>query len=206
MGDKPESIKITLLGSCGVGKTCIAQRYINNSFQENYISTTASYLQKTITRNNKYYQLDIWDTAGQEKFRALGKNFYKDAFIVILVYDITRNDSFDGLKKVWYPDLLQYGENKPILAVVGNKCDLYEENDIVNEDEARQFAEEINAHFMIVSAKSNINIQNLFSDLINLYFDSKFQNEVAKKKSPRNNSTRLANNNTTDAKKKKRCC
>ena len=206
MGDKPESIKIAFLGSCGVGKTCIAQRYINNSFQENYISTTASYLHKIITRNNKYYQLDIWDTAGQEKFRALGKNFYKDAFIVILVYDITRNDSFDGLKKVWYPDLLQYGENKPILAVVGNKCDLYEEKEIVDEDEARKFAEEINAKFMIVSAKSNINIQNLFSDLINLYFDSKFQNEVAKKKSPRNNSARLANNNTTDAKKKKRCC
>ena len=206
MGDKPESIKIAFLGSCGVGKTCIAQRYINNSFQENYISTTASYLHKIITRNNKYYQLDIWDTAGQEKFRALGKNFYKDAFIVILVYDITRNDSFDELKKIWYPDVLQYGEKKPILAVVGNKCDLYEEKEIVDEDEARKFAEEINAKFMIVSAKSNINIQNLFSDLINLYFDSKFQNEVAKKKSPRNNSTRLENNNTTDVKKKKACC
>ena len=206
MGDKPESIKITLLGSCGVGKTCIAQRYINNSFQENYISTTASYLHKIITRNNKYYQLDIWDTAGQEKFRALGKNFYKDAFIVILVYDITRNDSFDELKKIWYPDVLQYGEKKPILAVVGNKCDLYEEKEIVDEDEARKFAEEINAKFMIVSAKSNINIQNFFSDLIDLYFDSKFQNKVAKKKSTRNNSTRLENNNTTDVKKKKSCC
>ena len=206
MGDKPESIKITLLGSCGVGKTCIAQRFIDNSFKENYTSTTASYLQKQITRNNKYYQLDIWDTAGQEKYRALGKNFYKDAFIVIIVYDITRNDSFDELKKIWYPDVLQYGEKKPILAVVGNKCDLYEEKEIVDEDEARKFAEEINAKFMIVSAKSNINIQNLFSDLIDLYFDSKFQNKVAKKKSPRNNSTRLENNNTTDAKKKKRCC
>ena len=206
MGDKPESIKIAFLGSCGVGKTCIAQRYINNSFQENYISTTASYLHKIITRNNKYYQLDIWDTAGQEKFRALGKNFYKDAFIVIIVYDITRNDSFDELKKIWYPDVLQYGEKKPILAVVGNKCDLYEEKEIVDEDEARKFAEEINAKFMIVSAKSNINIQNLFSDLIDLYFDSKFQNKVAKKKSTRNNSTRLENNNTTDVKKKKACC
>ena len=206
MGDKPESIKITLLGSCGVGKTCIAQRFIDNSFKENYTSTTASYLQKQITRNNKYYQLDIWDTAGQEKYRALGKNFYKDAFIVIIVYDITRNDSFDELKKIWYPDVLQYGEKKPILAVVGNKCDLYEEKEIVDEDEARKFAEEINAKFMIVSAKSNINIQNLFSDLIDLYFDSKFQNKVAKKKSTRNNSTRLENNNTTDVKKKKACC
>jgi len=206
MGDKPESIKIAFLGSCGVGKTCIAQRYINNIFKENYISTTASYLQKIITRNNKYYQLDIWDTAGQEKYRALGKNFYKDAFIVIIVYDITRNDSFDELKKIWYPDVLQYGEKKPILAVVGNKCDLYEEKEIVDEDEARKFAEEINAKFMIVSAKSNINIQNLFSDLIDLYFDSKFQNKVAKKKSTRNNSTRLENNNTTDVKKKKGCC
>ena len=207
MEDKPESIKITLLGSPGVGKTCIIRRYISNYFEENYTSTTVTYFQKIITRDNKHYQLDVWDTAGQEKFRSLGRNFYKDSFIVILVYDITRIDSFEGLKKIWYPDLLQYGEKNPIIAVVGNKCDRYEEPDIVNEDEARKFAEEIKAQYMIVSAKNNINIQNLFSKLVDLYFDPNCQEDVAIKKSQRRNSTKLVNNNNTnEEKKKKGCC
>ena len=78
------------------------------------------------------YQLDIWDTAGQESFRSLGKNFYKDAYIVLLVYDITRLESFENLKNIWYKELNENVEQNPIIAVVGNKSDLYEEDEIVN--------------------------------------------------------------------------
>jgi len=73
-------------------------------------------------------QLDIWDTAGQERYRALGRSFYKDEFIVILVYDITRTETFENLESVWYPELEQNGEEKPIVAIVGNKNDQYEED------------------------------------------------------------------------------
>ena len=78
------------------------------------------------------YQLDIWDTASQERFRSLGKNFYKDAYIVLLVYDITRLESFENLKNIWYKELNENVEQNPIIAVVGNKSDLYEEDEIVN--------------------------------------------------------------------------
>ena len=78
------------------------------------------------------YQLDIWDTTGQERFRSLGKNFYKDAYIVLLVYDITRLESFENLKNIWYKELNENVEQNPIIAVVGNKSDLYEEDEIVN--------------------------------------------------------------------------
>ena len=206
------SVKITLLGNCGVGKSSIIQRYANNTFSEDYISTSgASYCSKEIKRGNKIYLLDIWDTAGQEKYRSLGKNFYREAYIVILVYDITRQDSIDGLKNIWYPDLQKYGENFKILAVVGNKFDRYEEEDIVDEEEAKSFAKEINGIFMNVSAKNGDNIESLFNTLIDLYIKPDFQNNISENLTIRKNSYKIKQNTKEEEKefkekKKKKFC
>ena len=109
------SCKVVLLGESGVGKTCIISRYINNIFEENGISTTgASYSAKTLQFEEfggKTIKFEIWDTAGQEKYRALTKIFYKDASIAILVYDITRKDSFDEIKKYWYHQIKDFAPN-----------------------------------------------------------------------------------------------
>ncbi len=107
--------------------------------------------------------MDIWDTAGQEKFHSLGKHFYKDSYVVCLVYDIVNQESLDALKSVWYPDLQKYGEKYAVLAVVGNKNDLYERDDVVSDEEAKAFAKEINATFMLTSAKSGDGIEKLLS-------------------------------------------
>jgi small GTP-binding protein len=100
-----QTCKVVLLGESGVGKTCIIARFINNTFEENLISTTgASYAGKTMTFDEfggKSIKFEIWDTAGQEKYRSLTKIFYKDAGAAILVYDITRKESFDELQKYW---------------------------------------------------------------------------------------------------------
>ena len=153
MQDAPVSVKIALLGNAGVGKTSIIQRYTSNIFTPGLMSTTgASYSNKIVHLNDTILQLDLWDTAGQEKYRSLGRNFYRDAYIIIFVYDITRKESLEGLKEIWYPDLKKFGEKYNILAVVGNKSDLYEKEE-VNEDEARAFANEIQAEFDTVSAK-----------------------------------------------------
>ena len=176
-GDKkdPNSIKITLIGDSGVGKTCIIFRFISNEFSANTLTTDGvSYSKKEITYNDKKMQLDIWDTAGQEQYRSLGKHFYKDSFIVILVYNITIKESFDNLKNIWLEDVVNYGEEYKVLAVVGNKCDLYEQ-EAVSEQEARKFAEENNALFFIVSAKDGTNIDLLFESCVNKYFEPKFQ-------------------------------
>ena len=210
MQDKPISIKITLLGNCGVGKSSIIQRYTSNSFQEDYNSTNGgSYSQKSISIDDTLYQLDIWDTAGQEKYRSLGKNFYKEAYIVILVYDITREDSLDGIKTIWYPDLQQFGEKCKILALVGNKCDRYEEENTVNEEEARAYAKEINANFFIVSAKNGDNIKNLFDKLITLFIEPNFQDKVIQNEIDRKGSVKIAQKKNKEEKskdKKKKCC
>ena len=103
--DEAQTCKVVLLGESGVGKTCIIARFINNTFEENLISTTgASYAGKTMTFDEyggKSIKFEIWDTAGQEKYRSLTKIFYKDAGAAILVYDITRKESYEEIKKYW---------------------------------------------------------------------------------------------------------
>ena len=202
MPDEPPSIKITLLGNPGVGKTCIISRYIDNVFNENNASTIgANYSEKIINKKGKEYQLDIWDTAGQEKFHSLGKHFYKDSYVVCLVYDIVNQESLDALKSVWYPDLQKYGEKYAVLAVVGNKNDLYERDDVVSDEEAKAFAKEINATFMLTSAKSGDGIEKLFDILTDkILNDPKFA-DILKGK-----SENIILDKNKDENKKKRCC
>jgi len=200
------NIKIALVGDCGVGKSSIALRYTRNEFLSNYISTGgASYSNKIVEKNGEKLQLDIWDTAGQEKFRSLGKNFYRDAFIILMVYDITRQETFDNLKKIWYPEITQNGVENPLLAVVGNKSDEYEKDNTVNEEEARQFANEIKCIFQLVSAKNGDNVQNLFNVLLDTFFELKFPDKIKDNVRRRKSHQLIDNNNNTNPKKKK-CC
>jgi small GTP-binding protein len=110
--DNAKTCKVVLLGESGVGKTCIIARFINNTFEDNIMSTTgASYAGKTMSfdeLNGQSIKFEIWDTAGQEKYRALTKIFYKDAGVAILVYDITRKDSFDEIKNYWYNQIKDF--------------------------------------------------------------------------------------------------
>ena len=112
--DNAKTCKVVLLGESGVGKTCIIARFINNTFEDNIMSTTgASYAGKTMTfdeYDEKSIKFEIWDTAGQEKYRALTKIFYKDASVAILVYDITRKESFEEIQKYWYNQLKEYAQ------------------------------------------------------------------------------------------------
>ena len=177
--NEPPSIKITLIGNPGVGKTCIISKYLDNVFEENSSSTIgANYTEKVIKKNNKEYQLDIWDTAGQEQFQSLGKHFYKDSYIVCLVYDITSQESLDSLKEIWYPNLLKYGEKYTVLAVVANKSDLYETDDLANEKQAKEFANEIKGIWMSTSAKTGDGIDKLFDTMVDKYLNPEFNAKV----------------------------
>ena len=163
------SIKITLIGDSGVGKTCIIGRFTTNLFDVDSFSTEGvSYSKKEYNYKDKILQLDLWDTAGQEKYRSLGKHFYKDSFIVILVYNVILRESFENLKNIWLDDITNFGEEYKVLAIVGNKCDLYEQEQ-VSEEEARQFAKEHDAIYATVSAKNGLNINELFNLCLNKY-------------------------------------
>ena len=203
---EPEGIKITLIGNSGVGKTSIINQYIDQTFDEaNAATIGANYSEKTITKNNKEYELNIWDTAGQEKFHSVGKHFYKDAYIVCLVYDITSQDSLDQLKEIWYPDIKKYGEKYTILAVVGNKSDLYENDNLADENQAKEFAQSINATFMLTSAKTGDGIEKLFDTLVDKFLSSDFNSKYKEMKQIKG-EIKVLKPNEGEKKKKKGFC
>ena len=205
---KPVSIKITLIGNSGVGKTCIIRRYSLNDYVENPTSTTGgNYSSKFVEINGQKYQLDLWDTAGQERYRSLTKHFYKDAYIIVLVYDITKQDTFEELKSIWYPNVLQMGEKYTVLAVVGNKSDLFEDEE-VKEEEARKYTESIGATFMQVSAKNGDNIELLFDTLVRKYLGPEFMANLEKMKKEKGEGEggRMTLDSKKQKKKKKKFC
>ena len=162
MADKSLSSKVVLLGESGVGKTCIISRYINDRFDEKTVSTNgASYGSKSITVASKVIRMDIWDTAGQEKFRSMAKFFYKDATIAILVYDITRIESFKAVKEFWYEQLKLHALKNIVIGIAGNKADMFDKEE-VSEQDARDFANQIGAQFRLTSAFENTGIDELF--------------------------------------------
>ena len=204
------SIKITLIGDSGVGKTCIIGRFTSDQFDENSLSTEGvSYSKIEYYYENKILNLDLWDTAGQEKYRSLGKHFYKDSFIVLLVYDVTLRQSFENLKKIWLEDITNFGEEYKVLAIVGNKCDLYEK-EVVSEEEARQFAKENDAIYMNVSAKKGTNIKELFNACFQKYLEPNFQVNIKELKKKMEDSYVIKNKKKKDDKKiekeRKGCC
>ena len=205
--EKTPNCKVVLLGESGVGKTCIIARYINGSFDEKSESTNgASYASKTICyeKINKTLQFDIWDTAGQERYRALTKFFYKDAAIAILVYDITRKESFDEMKNYWYNQLKNFSGKNIIIGIAGNKSDLFDK-EAVSEEEARKFASEIGAIFRLSSAFNNNDNEVLFTAVGNLYLDPKFQDDLKQEKSEKKgeNVTKLTSDDLQKTTKKK---
>ena len=202
-----KSVKAVLLGESGVGKTCIIARFINNTFENNIMSTTgASYAGRTVAFDEfggKCIKFEIWDTAGQEKYRALTKIFYKDAGVAILVYDITRRESFDEIKNYWYHQIKECAPSNIVLGIAANKCDLYD-NEQVSEEEARKFADEIGAVFKLTSASTNTGIEELFKGVGCKVLDPNYvdDNDPSKK----NNNIILNDEKDNKNKKKKACC
>ena len=200
-----ENIKISLLGNSGVGKTCIIKRYSEDIYEENNKSNCASYSQKLLKINDKEIQLDIWDTAGQEKYRSMGRSFYKGSNIVLLVYDITCLESFNDLKEIWYNDLKTYGEKYTVVAIVGNKSDCYEDEKVKDAD-AQQFADSINATFMLTSAKKGDNIDVLFETLVRQYLGPEFLKKVNELKKDKGEVIKVTKDSSQTKKKKKKFC
>ena len=203
--------KVVLVGDAGVGKTCIIQRYVNNKYKEENESTIASsYTYKSLEYKNykKTISFDIWDTAGQELYRALAKNFYLNASIGIMVYDIRRRDSFESIKNFWYEQLKTSGEDNMVIAIAGNKCDLFTQED-VPESEVKKYAKEIGAVFRLTSCKESIGVDELFKECGEKYLkDNKLINVNGYNKND-NNSFSLKNEKPKEKKKKKdkdRCC
>ena len=162
--------KVILVGDSSVGKTTIISRYLN-LYNPNPISTTgASYsVKETIFENNIKISFEIWDTAGQEKYRSLNKIFYNNSNICFLVFDITERQSFNNILNFWYKEVFEYNNNNYssnniLFGVIANKIDL--EKDInVKVDEIKNFSNKIGADYILASAKNGIGINEIFNKL-----------------------------------------
>ena len=163
MSEGIESFKVVLVGESGVGKTSIITQFIDQTFQEDQQSTTGGTFstKSVICDNTKILKFEIWDTAGQERYRALTKMFYKDANAAVLVYDITRKDSFEELQNYWAQQIKESSPPNIILAVAANKSDLIDK-EVVKEEESRAFANELGAIYVSTTATTVETINDLF--------------------------------------------
>lgn len=220
-----EAYKIVLIGESGVGKTSIISQFIHKIFQDDIQpSMGGTFTSKSLVfEDGKILRFDIWDTAGQEKYRSLTQMFYKDANAAVLVYDITRTDSFEELKKYWIDKIRENSSPDIILFLAANKSDLVDKEE-VNEEEARKYAQEINADFCSISAKNSIGIDDLFIQIAKKYTgrtDFKFvdsqeelemqrerkdSNNSGIKNKSKSNSMKLTKEKTFSENKKKKCC
>ena len=165
--DQKHVFKVLLLGDSTVGKTCFLMRFTENTFQEIHMSTIGlDYRFKKMTlENQEVATVQIWDTAGQDRFRAITKNYYKGAHGILLIYDVTNQKSFDNVKN-WVGQIRENASEKAIIYIVGNKVDDTAHR-VVSKEQGEETAKEFNLKFFEASAKEDINIAPTFQALVN---------------------------------------
>ena len=161
-----EKIKVILVGESHVGKTSIITQYIQNNFSDEYIATFAQdkSIKEEVLKDGTQIKLEIWDTIGQEGYNLANKIFMKNSKIALLIYDITDRKSFDNLNKFYDLICEVNGRNNVVIGVVGNKNDLYEKR-VVEEEEAKKYAKDIDSTYFETSAKDHESIENLFKEI-----------------------------------------
>ena len=159
--------KVLLLGDSTVGKTCFLLRYCDKTFEDAHLMTVGlDYrLKSMVLKNEKNVKLQIWDTAGQDRFRAITKNYYKGANGIILIYDVTNLQSYENVKN-WIAQIKESASQNVIVYLVGNKIDVKEEDRCVKTEDGKKIAEEFNLPFFESSAKLGININEIFEKIV----------------------------------------
>ncbi|KAL5106232.1 Ras-related protein Rab-26 [Taenia crassiceps] len=154
--------KLLLLGDAFVGKTSLLIRFKDKTFLKgSYISTVGiDYKTKLISCEGKLVKLQLWDTAGQERFRSLTKSYYRDADAVMLVYDVTKQETFVNIKS-WLHDLSSHAPSSTVVAIVGNKTDDSGKRVVKTQDGA-SLAAESETLFLETSAKAGTNVDSAF--------------------------------------------
>ena len=208
-------LKIILLGEVFTGKTSLINAYTKEKFNPEVNTTTSpSYFSKLITVGNQTILVNIWDTAGQEKFRSMNKIYIKKSNIVLFIYDITRKKTFKELS-FWVKYVENcIGKDNIIFCVVGNKLDLFDkeeelkqknfEFDLVDTEEAREFANNIGAEYLETSAKESGSAFVKFLDKIIGQYVEKYMNFINNNKEKKR--IQLDDDKDLSKQKKNKCC
>ena len=213
--DNNELKKLTIftLGDSSVGKSSFLTKYVHNAFTENYLLTIGiDFITKDYTLpNEKEIKLFFYDTAGQEKYRSISFNLVKSADGILLMYDISERLTFDDINH-WIESIKDIkGDNFPII-LLGNKCDLEEENRKVTKEEGEKLANDNGFPFLETSCKEGTNIKESVEILISKIIEKRQLEEKENKQNEKENNKNEKEKNTFELqktqkkKKKKKCC
>ena len=196
--DVEEGIKVILVGETGTGKTSLINSALGKKFQDDHKSTMyCSYVNLKKVIEDKEYNLNLWDTIGQEKFRSLTKVFFKNSGIVIFVFDITDKPSFDDLN-YWYKTVDEELGDKPVKGLAANKLDLFDDQ-AVDDNTIKEYASQKGIKFQYTTATNPANFNKLLEDLLVEYLTTRIsedrRNALGKKLTAKKVET-----------KKKKCC
>ena len=193
-----DDIKVILVGEMGTGKTSLINTAVGLQFQDKVATTTTNtIMNKILNIDNKVYSISLWDTIGQERYRSLTKIFMKGAKIIIFVYDITDIHSFTELN-FWFEFTKEIINNDTIVAIVGNKSDLFL-NEKVKEEDAKKIAEDNGYEFSLTSAKTPDVFCKFLQNLVEKYIRNKYGDDI-------NDSQRLKKGKHKNKNNKKNCC
>jgi Ras-related protein Rab-8A len=157
-------IKLLLIGDSGVGKSCLLLRFSDDSFTTSFITTIGiDFKIKTIELDGKRIKLQIWDTAGQERFRTITTAYYRGAMGILLVYDVTDENSFRNINN-WIRNIEQHAADNVDKILIGNKCDMMKDR-AVEHTEGEKLAQEYGIPFFETSAKNDTNVTQAFTTI-----------------------------------------
>jgi len=153
--------KYIVIGESNVGKSCLLLQFIDKRYKAQHDPTIGvEFGTKNLSIQNTTIKLQVWDTAGQESFRSITRAYYRGSIVALLVYDITKRDTFENLGK-WIDDAKTFSNEQTIIVLIGNKCDLAEQREIPTE-EGQKFAKDNGMLFMETSARTGFNVENAF--------------------------------------------
>ena len=191
--------KILVLGDTSVGKSCLLLRFCDNSFQEAHLTTIGlDFRLKTINlKDDRKVKIQIWDTAGEDRFRSITRNYYKGAKGILLIFDVTDKETFTHVRD-WIERIHEESPEGITICLVGNKIDMNESRVISNE-EGKKIADEFKIPYFETSAKSNIGVEEVFTYLVkevDTIYMNEHKEEIGRKT--------VLNQKTKN--KKKKCC
>ncbi|XP_065919136.1 ras-related protein ORAB-1-like isoform X2 [Dysidea avara] len=162
MSESPtDGFKVVVIGDARVGKSCLLQRFMNDTYDDNYTFTIGvDYNHKTIDLDEETIKLQVWDSGGQERFRTLTSAYYRGADGIIVVYDVTDQESFTSVKQ-WLEEVDKYASTNVSKLLIGNKCDLTDKR-VVDFTTAKEHADQLHIPFLETSARASINVKEAF--------------------------------------------